>query len=228
MKKITTLILAIVLLLCASPNISLASQSPDKEMKIKPLKVAPNSKAVLEKAQVVTKGDTYTIQVSGVIKPGDKIVEVTVDPSSLTYSTTESDSGNVYIPGTGNKTVYSRAKTIDPVEWPVCETKLQFNYYNSGTTITPTSRQALVWDANPSPINTHWFCSSKNASGSGSDAYASGNHYNYDFADTSARTDVYHYVSLSVTPDGDVYWYGEATISGDSSSLLTTLFQPIW
>jgi hypothetical protein len=229
--------LALCILMFPSAVTALETQS-FQEQPVKSLSPTIPYKPVLQSATLQEIPGGYTVQVSGTIQPGDKIYDVIVSPETLTYRVeykenlnplslmgSWSDSGTVYRPGTGNNLIArTRAKTFDPVELVVCSTSVKFTYNNNGSTVTPVSRAVETTDYSGL---THWYCSSKSYSGSGSNASAVAEHYNDDFMNDNKRTNVSHSVSLNIAGSA-INWSGQVTVTGDWNFLLATSFQPIW
>jgi hypothetical protein len=132
-----------------------------------------------------------------------------------------------YSAATTTRYNWVKLSTRDPFGYEVCATKLRVDWYDYGGTLGFRSHSENAWAANPTPPGTHWY----NSSYFIADPYIyyawsrldqSGNArcYNYDFQNTSLRTDAAHYMTITCYAGGAANYTSSWDVTGEYYWLL--------
>ncbi|MGE7762895.1 hypothetical protein [Peribacillus sp. NPDC097895] len=131
----------------------------------------------------------------------DEVKYIVVDGEEGTYIATEKEISEpiptISTLATSSKSAWVKAKTDDPVGVNLCTTKLNFSWYDPGSTVGYKSRSLSTWSANPSSLGTHWYTKGSSVSNPSQPSSKStitqkayGYYYNYDFLNDDKITNV--------------------------------------
>lgn len=188
--------------------------------------------------QVDTRKGTYTVEEKSAkeiyipVSKGKAYQAKTKESNSVLVpkpiqKNTEPSEQSIKTKSTTNYHAWVSATTDDPVGEDLCETTLYLYWYDYGTTLGIDGNALVLWAANPSQFNTHWYNDDYDLPSPtlfDSDRQikqeATADYYNWDFMDDDKKTEVSHWIEIIAQNDGTYEYTVEWERSGEYSYLL--------